>query len=167
MVGAFEAAGMLDDTRGRSLALVGGAEAMSRIQIGLSPGLSDDLRALIEARDFAGRWAAIRGTRARDIRLFIPQIKNRSTGKSMGEHTEDMAKGWGITRLEQDEIALASHKNAAAGWAGLLRRLVLRLDEVGRDTLVRPTSSEALAKLKPAFDRTSGRARSPPEIRAR
>jgi acetyl-CoA C-acetyltransferase len=157
MVGAFQAAGMLDD-RGRSLALVGGAEAMSRIQIGLSPGLSDDLRRFMEARDLAGRWAALRATRPKDIRLFIPQIKNRATGKSMGEHTEEMAKGWRISRLEQDELALTSHRKAAAGWAaGFFDDLVLRLDEVGRDTLVRPDSSlEALAKLKPAFDRTSG-----------
>ena len=157
MLGAFQAAGMLDD-RGRSLALAGGAEAMSRIQIGLSPGLSDDLRAFMEARDLAGRWAAVRGTRARDIRLFIPQIKNRATGKSMGEHTEEMAKGWAVSRAEQDELALASHQKAAAGWkAGFFDDLVLRLGEAGRDTLVRPDSTlEALAKLKPAFDRTSG-----------
>ena len=158
MLGAFQAAGMLDDAAGRSLALAGGAEAMSRIQIGLSPGLSDDLRRFMEARDLAGRWAALRGTRARDIRLFIPQIKNRTTGKSMGEHTEEMAKGWQISRKQQDELALASHLKAAAGWqAGFFDDLVLRLDEVGRDTLVRPNASlEALAKLKPAFDRTSG-----------
>jgi acetyl-CoA C-acetyltransferase len=158
MMGAFQAAGMLNDQDGRSLALVGGAEAMSRIQIGLSPGLSDDLRAFMEARDLAGRWAALRGTKARDIRLFIPEIKNRATGKSMGEHTEEMAKGWQISRTEQDELALASHWKAAAGWeSGFFDDLVLRLDEVGRDTLVRPnTSLEALAKLKPAFDRTSG-----------
>jgi acetyl-CoA C-acetyltransferase len=157
MMGAFQAAGMLDG-RDRNLALVGGAEAMSRIQIGLSPGLSDDLRAFMEARDLAGRWAAVRGTRASDVRLFIPQIKNRATGKSMGEHTEEMAKGWNISRVEQDELALASHQRAAAGWKnGFFDDLVLRLDEVGRDTLVRPdTSLEALAKLKPAFDRTSG-----------
>jgi acetyl-CoA C-acetyltransferase len=157
MIGAFQAAGMLDDA-GRSLALVGGAEAMSRIQIGLSPGLSDDLRAFMEARDLAGRWAAVRRTRARDIRLFIPQIKNRATGKSMGEHTEEMAKGWNISRAEQDELALASHQKAAAGWAnGFFDDLVLRMEEVGRDTLVRADSSmEALARLKPAFDRTSG-----------
>ena len=159
MVAAFEAAGMLDDVRGRSLALVGGAEAMSRIQIGLSPGLSDDLRKFLEARDLAGRWAALRATKAKDVRLFIPQIKNRSTGKSMGEHTEDMAKGWEISRLEQDEIALASHKNAAAAWErGFFDDLVLRLDDVGRDTTIRPdTSAEKLAKLAPAFDRTSGK----------
>jgi acetyl-CoA C-acetyltransferase len=158
MVGAFEAAGMLDD-QGRSLALVGGAESMSRIQIGLSPGLSDDLRKFMEARSFADRIAALRGTRARDIRLFIPQIKNRSTGKSMGEHTEEMAKGWGISRAQQDDIALASHQNAAAAWKnGFFDDLVLRLDETGRDTTVRPdTSLEKLAKLQPVFDRTSGR----------
>ena len=158
MLGAFQAAGMLDDAVGRSLALAGGAEAMSRIQIGLSPGLSDDLRRFMEARDLAGRWAALRGTRARDIRLFIPEIRNRATGKSMGEHTEEMAKGWQISREQQDELALASHLKAAAGWqAGFFDDLVLRLDEVGRDTLVRPNASlEALAKLKPAFDRTSG-----------
>jgi len=131
---------------------------MSRIQIGLSPGLSDDLRAFMEARDLAGRWAAVRGTRARDIRLFIPQIRNRATGKSMGEHTEEMAKGWNVSRAEQDELALASHRKAAAGWAsGFFDDLVLRLDETGRDTLVRPDSSlEALGRLKPVFDRTSG-----------
>ncbi len=158
MMGAFQAGGMLDDAAGRSLALVGGAEAMSRIQIGLSPGLSDDLRAFMEARDLPGRWAAVRGTKARDVRLFIPQIKNRATGKSMGEHTEEMAKGWSISRVEQDELALASHQKAAAGWAaGFFDDLVLRLEETGRDTLVRADSSmEALARLKPAFDRTSG-----------
>jgi acetyl-CoA C-acetyltransferase len=158
MVGAFEAAGMLDD-RGRSLALVGGAEAMSRIQIGLSQGLSDDLRKFLEGRSLADRWAAVRGTSLKDVRLFIPEIKNRSTGKSMGEHTEDMAKGWEISRVEQDEIALASHKNAAAAWTnGFFDDLVLRLDDVGRDTTVRPdTSMEKLAKLSPAFDRTSGK----------
>ena len=30
--------------------------------------------------------------RPSDIRLFVPEVKNRVTGRSMGEHTEDMAK---------------------------------------------------------------------------
>jgi acetyl-CoA C-acetyltransferase len=70
-----------------------------------------------------------------------------------------MAKGWSISRVEQDEIALASHRNAAAAWQrGFFEDLVLRLDETGRDTLVRPDSSlEKLARLSPAFDRTSGK----------
>ncbi|HEY8003733.1 MAG TPA: acetyl-CoA C-acyltransferase [Phenylobacterium sp.] len=158
MAGAFQVAGMLDDAAGRSLALAGGAEAMSRVQIGLSQDLSDDLRRFMQGRSLADRWAALRQSRFADVRLFIPEIRNRATGKSMGEHTEEMAKGWQIGRAEQDEIALASHRNAAAAWdRGFFDDLVLRLDEVGRDTTVRPdTSLEKLAHLKPAFDTTSG-----------
>jgi len=157
MMGAFQAAGMLDDDT-RSLALVGGAEAMSRIQIGLSQPLSDDLRRFMEARNLSERWTALTEVRTGDLKLFIPQIKNRATGKSMGEHTEEMAKGWQISRTEQDEIALASHRNAAAAWKrGFFDDLVLRLDEAGRDTTVRPdTSLEKLAALKPSFDKASG-----------
>ena len=157
MMGAFQAAGMLDNET-RSLALVGGAEAMSRIQIGLSQPLSDDLRRFMEAKTLQGRWNALTQFNTSDIKLFIPEIKNRATGKSMGEHTEEMAKGWQISRTEQDEIALASHRNAAAAWKrGFFDDLVLRLDEAGRDTTVRPdTSLEKLAALKPSFDKTSG-----------
>jgi len=158
MAAAFQAAGMLDD-RGRSLALVGGAESMSRVQVGLTPALSDDLRAVMAARNWKARLAAIGATRPSDVRLHIPRVANRVTGKSMGEHTEEMAKGWSITRVEQDELALASHLRAAAAWnAGFFDDLVLRLPEIGRDTTVRAdTSLEKLAKLAPSFDRTSGR----------
>ena len=157
MAGAFQAAGMLDD-RGRSLALVGGAESMSRVQIGLTQNLSDDLRKVMEAKTFGDRLSALGGIRSGDIRLHVPKIQNRITGKSMGEHTEEMAKGWSITREEQDEIALASHKNAAAAWkAGFFDDLVIRMAEIGHDTTVREdTSLEKLAKLSPTFDRTSG-----------
>jgi acetyl-CoA C-acetyltransferase len=131
---------------------------MSRIQIGLSQALSDDLRRFMEARSLSERWAALAAVRGGDLKLFIQQIKNRATGKSMGEHTEEMAKGWGISRQEQDAIALASHVNAAAAWdRGFFDDLVLRLDEVGRDGIVRKDSSlEKLGKLAPVFDRTSG-----------
>jgi acetyl-CoA C-acetyltransferase len=158
MAGAFQAAGMLDD-RGRSLALVGGAESMSRVQIGLTQGLSDELRGVMDAKGWSDRLNALGRVKPSNIRLYIPRIQNRSTGKSMGEHTEEMAKGWSIGRAQQDEIALASHKNAAAAWdRGFFEDLVLRLDETGRDTTVRPdTSLERLAKLAPAFDRTSGK----------
>jgi acetyl-CoA C-acetyltransferase len=158
MVGAFTAGGMLDG-RGRDLSLVGGSESMSRIQIGLSPALSDDLRRLMDARSLSDRLAALKSVKPADIRLFIPKVENRVTRKSMGEHSEEMAKDWGITRQEQDEIALASHQRAAAAWAaGFFDDLVTPLQEASRDGVVRAdTSLERLAKLKPVFDRTSGR----------
>ncbi|MFQ5636498.1 MAG: acetyl-CoA C-acyltransferase [bacterium] len=85
-----------------------------------------------------------------------PPIAEPSTGLSMGEHCEIMAKEWNIPREEQDEIAFASHKNAhAATEDGRLTEEIYPLDGIERDLLIRSdTTLEKLAKLKPAFDRT-------------
>src|SRR5258706_14457762 len=75
----------------------------------------------------------------------------------MGESTELMVKTWGITRAEQDELALGSHQKAAAAYAsGFYKDLVLAYLGVTRDNNIRSdTTLEKLAKLKPVFD-TSG-----------
>jgi len=158
MVGAFEAAGMLG-RGGTALALVGGVESMSRVQIGLGQNLSDWLRRVAQARSFTQRIDFLRNLRPSDIRLFIPEVKNRVTGRSMGEHTEDMAKTWSIGRREQDELALQSHQRAiAAQDRGFFADLIVPVDGVAQDHFPRrDTSLEKLARLKPAFDRSSGR----------
>src|SRR6266478_545727 len=75
-----------------------------------------------------------------------------STGLSMGQHTEITRKEWGISRVRQDEIALASHRNAVAA-RELLAHEILPVDDIVGDTGPRPdTSLERLATLKPAFD---------------
>jgi acetyl-CoA C-acetyltransferase len=81
------------------------------------------------------------------------------TGKSMGEHCEDMAKEWSISRDSQDELAVASHHKLAAAYErGFFDDLVVSFRGVARDNILRPdTSLEKLATLKPAFDRVSGR----------
>jgi acetyl-CoA C-acetyltransferase len=158
MVGVFEAAGMLRERRS-ALAVVGGVESMSRVQIGLGMNLSVWLRRLFQARSTADRLRTLRRLRPSDIRLFVPEVKNRVTGRSMGEHTEDMAKDWNIGRAEQDELALASHQRAVAAQdRGFFRDLIVPLDGVDKDHFPRrDTSMEKLAKLRPVFDRTSGR----------
>jgi acetyl-CoA C-acetyltransferase len=158
MVGVFEAAGML--ARGSSaLAVVGGVESMTRVQIGLGQNLSDWLRRVVQARSAGQRLSVLRQIRPRDIRLFVPEVKNRVTGRSMGEHTEDMAKDWNISREEQDALALQSHQRAVAGQnKSFFDDLIVPIDGVTRDHFPRrETSMERLARLKPAFDRTSGR----------
>src|SRR6266581_1856264 len=65
MVAAFEAAGMLGHG-GKELALVGGVESMSRVQIGLSQNFSDWLRRFSQARSIAQRLALFKNLRARD-----------------------------------------------------------------------------------------------------
>jgi acetyl-CoA C-acetyltransferase len=157
MIGAIAAAGMLDG-RQRNLALVGGVESMSRVQIGLSQRLSDWLRNFFQARSAARKLELLRTLRFGDVRLFIPSVTNRVTGKSMGEHTEEMAKTWKIARPDQDELALASHRKTIAAWeGGFFSDLVIPVSGVARDLIPRAdTTLEKLSKLSPAFDRTSG-----------
>jgi acetyl-CoA C-acetyltransferase len=157
MVGVFEAAGIIERTKA-DLALVGGVESMSRVQIGLGQNLSDWLRRMFQARSAAQRIGLLRNLRPSDIRLFVPEVKNRVTGRSMGEHTEDMAKTWNIGRLEQDALALQSHQTAiAAQDRGFFADLIVPLDGTTDHFPRRDTSMEKLAKLKPVFDRTSGK----------
>jgi len=158
MIAAFEAASMLG-TGGRDLALVGGVESMSRIQIGLDQRLSDWLRRFFSARSLGQRLETFSELKFRDIKLYIPSVTNRSTGKSMGEHTEEMAKDWDIAREDQDKLALKSHEHAvAAQTAGFFESLITPVDDIAADSLPRTdTSLERLAALKPVFDQTSGR----------
>ena len=97
--------------------------------------------------------------RPSDIRLHVPEVKNRVTGRSMGEHTEDMAKDLDIGRQEQDELALQGHQRAVAAQdRGFFTDLIVPVDGTNKDHFPRrDTSMEKLAKLKPVFDRTSGR----------
>ena len=83
---------------------------------------------------------------------------NRTTGKSMGEHTEETAKEWRISRAAQDEWALKGHQRVvAARERGFFDDLIVPVGEVNRDTIPRAdTSLEKLARLPPAFDKTSG-----------
>jgi len=158
MVGVFEAAGMLEEKKA-SLAMVGGVESMSRLQIGLSQNFSVWLRRLVQARGLVKRLSLLPKLRLSDIRLHVPEVKNRVTGRSMGEHTEDMAKDWNIGRREQDELALEGHRRTiAAQDRGFFADLIVSVDGTSKDHFPRrDTSLEKLAKLKPVFDRDSGR----------
>ena len=158
MVAAIEAAGMIDGDA-YNLALVGGVDSLSRVQVGLGQRLSDWLRKFQQARSLGQKLDHITHVQLKDIKLYIPAIANRTTGLSMGEHTEITAKEWQIGRQEQDEIALQSHQQAVAGWEkGFFDDLVIPLGNVMRDTIPRKdTSLEKLARLSPSFDRTSGK----------
>lgn len=156
MMGSIEAAGMLDD-RGRSLALVGGSESLSRVQIGLRQNTSDWLRSLIQAKNLGNRLRSLASIRPSTLGLYIPGVANRTTGKSMGEHMEMTVKHLGgPTRTAQDELSLASHRNALAAWErGFFNDLTISLLGVTRDTIPRANTSLAkLASLQPAFDRS-------------
>ena len=156
MVAVFEAAGMLRDDL--ALAMCGGVESMSRVQIGLKQGFSDWLRRFTQARSIGARIDLFGAFPWKELGLHVPSVANRATGKSMGEHCEEMAKQWKIARAEQDRIALQSHQRAVKAMAaGFFDDLVIPVAGVAKDAVPRADSSiEKLASLKPAFDRASG-----------
>jgi acetyl-CoA C-acetyltransferase len=157
MVGAFQAAGLIAlaaPGNTYALAMVGGVESMSNVQIGLSQNASDWIRRVSQGRGWRRKLRAASALRPRDVRLAIPEIKNRATGKSMGEHCEEMAREWRIGRLEQDALALQSHQRTiAAQKSGFFDDLITPLGGVATDAFPRAdTSLEKLAALRPAFD---------------
>jgi acetyl-CoA C-acetyltransferase len=98
------------------------------------------------------------GLRLKNLRPVLPGIAEPRTGLSMGESTELMVKTWGITRAEQDQLALESHQKAAAAYAsGFYKDLVHEYLGVTQDNNIRSDSTlEKLAKLKPVFDSSGG-----------
>ncbi|RDI97361.1 acetyl-CoA C-acyltransferase [Dyella solisilvae] len=157
MIGMIEAAGMLDDDS-MQLALVGGVDSLSRIQLGLNQRLSDWIRRFQKARSVGEKVSHALSLKLGDVSLYIPGIVNRTTGLSMGEHTEITAKEWRLGRQEQNQIAYDSHRHAVAAWdQGFFDDLVISMGDFRRDSIPRAdTSLEKLAKLPPSFDRTSG-----------
>ena len=117
------------------------------------------LLAAAAAKTTGAKLAAFKGFSPRELKPDFPGVAEPRTGKSMGEHCEDMAKEWNISRDSQDEWALASHQKLAAAYdRGFFDDLVVSFRGVSRDNILRADSSlEKLATLKPAFDKTSGR----------
>ncbi len=111
------------------------------------------------AKTLGQKLAAFTGFRLSELKPEFPGVAEPRTGKSMGQHCEDMAKEWNIPRDAQDALAADSHHKLAAAYArGFFDDLVVSFRGVSRDNILRPdTSIEKLATLKPAFDKTSGR----------
>ena len=145
--------------------IAGGAEALSDIPILASRRLADILVEASKAKSLGGRLRTFLRIRPRDLIPVAPAIAEPSTGESMGQSAEKMAKENGITRAEQDRWTLRSHQLAAKGTAD--GRLTAEIAPwfptrpadpvVTQDNGIRAdTTLEQMAKLKPVFDRTYG-----------
>jgi len=145
--------------------LAGGVESLSDIPILHSRRLSRILVDAGKARSLGARLGTFLRVRPRDLIPQTPAIAEPSTGESMGQSAEKMAKENGISRDAQDRFALLSHQRAAAATAD--GRLTAEIapwfggpemeDVVTSDNGIRTdTSLEALARLRPVFDRRYG-----------
>ena len=137
----------------------GGSDTTSDVPIVYGQALRRRLLAAAAAKTPKDKLAAFKGFKLADLKPDFPGVAEPRTGKSMGEHCEDMAKEWNIARDSQDEWALSSHKKLAAAYErGFFDDLVVSFRGVSRDNILRAdTTLEKLASLKPAFDKTSGR----------
>jgi acetyl-CoA acyltransferase len=145
--------------------LAGGVEVLSDLPILHSRRFSRVLVDASKARSLGSRVATLARVRPRDLVPVTPAIAEPSTGETMGQSAEKMAKENGISREQQDRIALMSHQRAAAATAdGRLTGEIAPwfgtgdTDEVVvSDNGIRSdTSLDALAKLRPVFDRKYG-----------
>jgi acetyl-CoA acyltransferase len=145
--------------------LAGGTESLSDIPILAGRRLADTIVEVSRAKALGAKLGRLMRLRPRDFIPVAPAIAEPSTGESMGQSAEKMAKENGITREAQDAWALKSHQKAAAATADgrLTSEIAPWLPEragqpvVTSDNGIRSdTSLEQMAKLKPVFDRKYG-----------
>ena len=145
--------------------IAGGAESLSNVPILHSRSMSEKLVALSRAKTAAAKLRIVGSIRPRDLVPITPAIAEPSTGETMGQSAEKMAKINRISREAQDQFALRSHRLAAAATEdGRLTAEMFPVyvppryvDSLSADNGIRTdTSIEALAALKPVFDRRYG-----------
>ena len=145
-------------------AIAGGAESLSAVPILHSRGFSDALVAASKAKSLGARAQALSRIRPRDLVPITPAIAEPTTGETMGQSAEKMAKINHIAREDQDQFALRSHRLAHAGTTdGRLAAEMMpvwappKFEPLSADNGIREdTTIEKLRELKPVFDRRYG-----------
>lgn len=146
------------------IGIAGGADSSSVLPIGVSKKMATTLLALSKARTMSKRLKLLSKLSMKDLMPVPPAVAEYSTGISMGQTAEQMAKTHGITRQEQDALAHRSHTLAAQAWKdGLIQDEVITAfpepyrQWIDKDNNIREDSTlESYAKLRPAFDRKFG-----------
>jgi acetyl-CoA acyltransferase len=145
--------------------IAGGSESLSDVPILFSKKFADALVSSTKQKSIGGKLGAFRSIRIKDLAPDAPAIAESTTGLTMGQSAEKMAKENGISREAQDRFALQSHQRAAAAHeSGRFKDEVMTVvvppqydNIVESDNLVRGDSTyEAMAKLRPVFDRKYG-----------
>jgi acetyl-CoA C-acetyltransferase len=139
------------------VAAAGGVDTTSDAPIGLGDNLRRTLLKLRRSKSNAQRLKLV-GTLPATLGIEIPANSEPRTGLSMGDHAAITAKQMRIRRVDQDELAAASHHNMAAAYdRGFFDDLITPFLGLYRDDNLRPNSSvEKLATLRPVFGVKAG-----------
>lgn len=143
------------------VAITGGVDSASDVPVTVSKRFATALVDASRAKGLGEKLRIFSRLGPRDLLPEPPAIREPSTGLTMGEHAEQMAKAWSIGREEQDRFAHRSHALAADAWQrGYFDDEVMPVipppsfdRPIAKDNLVRPAGTlEAYAALRPAFD---------------
>ncbi len=152
-LGAKIASGEIDS------GIAAGSDTISASPIVFGDKFAKRLAKLSRARSFGQKLGALKGFSLRELTPVAPSVAEPRTGLAMGQHCELMAREWGISREEQDQLAFNSHQNASkAIEEGFHDDLIVPCAGILKDNNVRgDTTLEKMATMKPAFDRKSGK----------
>lgn len=141
-----------------AVGIAGGVDSTSNVPIVLSESLRKILLEARRAKSVGGKIKQFLKVRFSDLSPLAPGIDEPRSGLSMGGHTEITAKYYGISREEQDLLALESHQKMTKAYEeNFFSDMLTPYLGLARDNNVRKdTSLEKLAKLKPAFDKKHG-----------
>jgi acetyl-CoA acyltransferase len=147
------------------VAIAGGADSASDVPIAVGKKLAGALLEASKAKSVVDKIKVFSKLSPKDFVPVPPALKEPTTGLTMGESAEKMAREGGIGRAEQDAFAVRSHMKAARAWSeGIFADEVMHVvpppkfdKAIAEDNLVRKdTTGDAMAKLKPVFDRKYG-----------
>lgn len=161
---AVASAAQMIATGQAKVAIAGGADSASIVPIAVSARLSEALVAASKGRTPMDKIRAFSGLGAKDLLPVPPALRELSTGLTMGESAEKMAKENGIRREEQDAFAHRSHSRAAVAWSsGVFANEVMTslvppsYEPFAEDNNVRKDSTlDKYSKLSPVFDKKWG-----------
>jgi acetyl-CoA acyltransferase len=145
--------------------IAGGTESMSNFPVLFGKRMRDFLTRFSKAKSWKQKLSTLLGFRPSFFKPEIPEIADPLCSLSMGQTAEILSRDFRITRQEQDQFSYNSQQRAAkAIEQGLLAQEIMAVpvppqyqqfqlqDEGPRAS----TSLEALAALKPAFDKATG-----------
>lgn len=137
--------------------IAGGSDTNSDIPLIGQRKLTHWLIKLQNAKTFAEKLKVVSNFHPSILKPQMPVVKEPRTGLSMGESCELMVKEWKISREDQDQLAYESHQKAAKAYEeGFYNDMIVPFKNVTKDAITRKdTTKEKLAKLKPAFDKSS------------
>lgn len=146
------------------IVIAGGADSASDVPITVSKPLSEALITASQAKKPRAKLEAFSHLSPKDLLPTPPALRELSTGLTMGQSAEKMAKENGITREAQDAFAHRSHVRAARAWVeGIFTDEVMtvrtppKFEAYAEDNLVRKASTlQGYEKLRPVFDKKHG-----------